>query len=272
MRILYFIGFIILFLISITVYYGKKLANPYKLYFIFGKKGSGKSTTLAMLAYKYSKKGYKIYCSEPNIPNTYYFDIRSFGFFRFDSNSVVLIDECSTIWGNRDFRSFKREVELQFRMQRHDKLIIYLFSQTFDVDKKIRDLADGMFLAEKRLNCIVWLKRILKNPTLTEASSEGESRITENLQFDSFLLWPFGSRKLIWIPRYIKLFDSFAGYDDARPPMEAAYTYTASCGLRLPIRFLSSKKKAAAQSAEIESEDTVSDSIDKPTAPVDPLA
>ena len=38
----------------------RKFANPYRLYLLFGKKGSGKFTYWIKLAIKYVKKGYTV--------------------------------------------------------------------------------------------------------------------------------------------------------------------------------------------------------------------
>lgn len=46
------------------------------------------------------------------------------------------------IWDNRGFKNFPTEVRDYFKLQRHYKHVVILASQTFDVDKKIRDLAD----------------------------------------------------------------------------------------------------------------------------------
>ena len=48
-----------------------KYVNPYKLIMIFGKKGSGKSTTLTKYAIQHVKKGWTVYSTE-RIPYTYY--------------------------------------------------------------------------------------------------------------------------------------------------------------------------------------------------------
>lgn len=226
-KLLFYISVFLLFLILVSVYYGFKLGSNFKLYLIFGKKGTGKSTTLAMLAYKFNRKGYKVYCSDESIANTYTFEPSDFGLRKFEENSVILLDEVSLLWSNRDFRSFSKNVEKQLRYQRKDRLIIYMFSQTFDVDKKIRDLVDGMYLAEKKFNCVTWLKKISKNPTITEASGEGESRVTENLQFEPFWLFFLGTRKFVFIPKWISLFDSFSTYGWQREPIQATFSYSA---------------------------------------------
>lgn len=210
------IGGFILFLLAVTMFYAVKYRNPYKLIFIFGKKGTGKTTTLTMLSCKYHKYGWNIYSTE-KVPYARVFNPKHFGTYRFPQHSIILVDECSLIWGNRDFKSFQKEVERQFRLQRHDKLRIYLFSQTFDVDLKIRNLADSMYLATKLFNCITWLKSIDKSVVLTKSDSTGQSRIAEDLRFEPFIFWPFGTRMFIWIPRWAKLFNSFDTFDDQRP-------------------------------------------------------
>lgn len=238
MIFLYILFILILIPFTLTFYYGVKFFNAFKLYFVFGKKGSGKTTTLTKLSCDYNKRGFKVYCTDDSIAGTYTFDPSNFGKYQFEENSVVLIDEVSLIWSNRDFAKFQKSVEQQFRYQRKDKLIIYLFSQTFDIDKKIRDLCDGMYLAEKRFNCIVWLKKISKNPTITEADSRGESRVTENLEFEPLIFWPFGSRKMVWIPKYVKLFDSFNIFGWERDPMPATFTQPLPAPARFQFRQL----------------------------------
>lgn len=234
MTFLYIIFFIFGTLMLVTVYYGIKFSNPYKLYFIFGKKGVGKSTFMTKLAYQYSKKGYTVFCTDDSIGNTYTFDTANFGKYKFPERSVILIDEVSLLWSNRDFKTFGRDIEKQFRFQRKDRLIIFLFSQSFDVDKKVRDLCDSMYLAEKRFNCIVWLKKISKNPTITEADSRGESRVTENLEFEPFLFFWLGSRKFVWLPKWVKMFDSYSTFGWQRDPMPADFTYALYRKRQLP--------------------------------------
>lgn len=212
---------LILALMVITVYYGRKYSNPYKLVFVFGKKGVGKSTLLTKLAYQYSRNGWNVYSTEPTL-NARTFNPRNFGTFRFPENSVVLIDEVSLLWGNREFKSFSKDVEKQFRLQRHDKLKIYLFSQTFDVDLKIRNLADSMYLATKMFNCVTWLRQIDKHVVLTKSDSSGASKIAEDLSFEPLIFFWLGTRKLVWIPRWAKMFNSYddMGWQRADMPYE----------------------------------------------------
>lgn len=184
----------------------RKWMNPYKLYLVFGKKGSGKSTYLCKIALRYLKKGWLVYTNMADmaIDNVRLIQIEHIGDFVPERNSVLLLDEVGIIWDARDYRNFKPSVRDFFKYQRHYKVICYMASQTFDVDKKIRDLTDGMYLCINVLNVMSIAKLIYKKIVLTESTSESESRIAENLRFAPFWNW-----KLTYIPKYAKYFDSF---------------------------------------------------------------
>lgn len=189
-------------------YATRKYLNPYKLTMIFGKKGSGKSTLLTKLALEYQSKGIPVYSTE-HIPGTYQIFPEDIGYAEFPENSVVLIDEVGMIWDNRHFKNFDTKVRDWFKLQRHRKVRVYLFSQTFDVDKKIRDLTDEMYLVEKKFRVFSYSKRIIKRIVLNKSTSEAPSKIDEDLVFDSLLLFWCGSRRFTYIPKYAKYFDSF---------------------------------------------------------------
>lgn len=189
----------------------RKYINPYKLYMVFGKKGSGKTTLMVRLAVEYIKYGWSVYCTEPiNVSGVRKFDVSMVGRKQFDNHSLVLIDEVGMIWDNRDFAKFPTEVRDWFKLQRHYKCKVYLFSQSFDIDKKLRDLTDGLYLCSTKLRVFSWAKRIHRSITLTKSESDRESRIAEDLEFDSILTWPFGGRILTFIPKYAAYFDSHA--------------------------------------------------------------
>lgn len=191
------------------IYMAKKFNNPYRLTMIFGKKGAGKTTLLTKLAIKYRKLGFKVF-SNVEIFGCYNLNIDDVGFKDFPVNSVLLIDEVSLIWDNRNFKSFKPEVGRYFRLQRHYKNIVFLFSQNFDIDKKIRDLCDDMYLLTNIFGFLSVARKIKKTPTLHQPDSDdsgksnGEGFITENFTFDFPSTWIF-----TYIPRYVKFFNSF---------------------------------------------------------------
>ena len=205
---LYFFLFVFIFFFVFFQLSTIPFSNPYTLTMIFGKKGSGKTTTMVKLAYAAKQRGHQVF-SNVLIPGCFLIRDEDIGFKHFPEDSVILLDEVGMIWDNRNFKSFKPEVRDFFKLQRHYKVKIYLFSQTFDIDKKLRDLTDDMFLIEKRFRIFAYGKRIIKRVTLTKATEDKPSRIDENLKFDSLLWFWAGSRTLTLIPRWSASFDSF---------------------------------------------------------------
>lgn len=182
--------------------------NPYKLIMLFGKKGSGKSTFLARKAVEAQRKGRTVY-SNVSFPGVILLRDNDLGYIHLDPDSVVLWDEAGMLFDNRNFKNFKPAVRDWFKLQRHYRCTVYLASQTFDVDKKLRDLCDEMYLIERRFKIFSYGKKILRKTTLLEAKGDTESKIVDNLVFDSFLWFWAGSRIITLIPRYAPLFDSF---------------------------------------------------------------
>lgn len=184
----------------------RKYRNPYKLYLIFGKKGSGKSSYLVKLAKRYQKKKYIVYTNMDDItlPNVRIIQPEDIGEFVPESNSLLLLDEVGILYDNRNYRQFKPETRDFYKYQRHYKVVCYMASQTYDVDVKIRNLVDGMYLVQNVFTVFSLIRPIKKTITLTEATSEGESRIAENLKFRSIFDW-----QMMYIPKYGKYFESF---------------------------------------------------------------
>lgn len=205
---------IILFTLSVIFIYFYRVSldykNPYKLIMIFGKKGSGKNTLLTKWAIKYNRLGYHVY-SDSEIFNTYKLDTDWIGKYDFPKNSVLLIQEAGMTWDNRNFKSFPEEVRDFFKLQRHKSVIVVLASQSFDVDKKLRDLTDEMYLITNFMRIFSIAKRINKKITIQKAenndnksSNDTASFLTESYSFDLPFFWKF-----TYIPRYINYFNSF---------------------------------------------------------------
>lgn len=191
----------------------KKYVNPYTLTFIFGRKGCGKSTHIAKQALRYQRKGYKVYVSSKDckVPGVYLFDAYTdVGKYHFDRNSVVLIDEAGIIWPDRNHKTFPDYVMEWFKLQRHYQLILYIYSQEFDVDKKIRCLCDSMFQLRMVARIFSVGRRIKKKQVIVKASPEAPSRIDMDLVPDRFYMAPFGGRIMTFIPKYVKYNDTYA--------------------------------------------------------------
>lgn len=174
---------------------------------VFGKKGCGKTTYLTKIAYLYAKKGWNVFCTE-DIKYTHKISYTDIGRYWFPENSCILVDEVGMIWDNRDFKNFKNNVRDWFKYQRHNKCKVFLFSQTFDIDKKLRDLTDSMYLLVKRFRVFSYGKKISKCIVLNASTADSPSTIAENLEFEPFIFFWLGTRSLTFIPHWSKCFDS----------------------------------------------------------------
>lgn len=210
--IYFFIFFLSLF--SVFTFISKKYSNPYKLYFLFGKKGSGKSLYMVKLMLRYLRKGWVVYSDMDcvKIPHLRVISASDLGSFQPDSKSVIFLDEAGILFDNRNFKNFDKGLRDFFKLQRKYKCRVYLNSQSFDIDKKIRDVVDHMALIVSIGNVFSVYRPIKRSITLTEPSAEAESRIADKLSFESIFRWKF-----TYLPRYFKYFDSFDA--PARPPI-----------------------------------------------------
>lgn len=197
---------ILFLLIFAFCLYSKRFANPNKLIFIFGKKGSGKSTYMVKLMLKHIKKGWTVYTNmfDVNIPGVRLFHLTDLQTRTPDERSVLFVDEGGLLWDNRNFKNFNSGYTEFFKLQRKYKCKIYINSQAFDVDVKIRNLTDSMLLQTNIGNVIGIGRPIIRDVTLTDPSAEHDSRIADRLRFGRIWHWQF-----TWLPRYFKYFDSF---------------------------------------------------------------
>lgn len=175
------------------------------LVFLLGKKRSGKSTFLAWCAIHYHLRGRKVYSTSP-LPCARLINYEDIGLAHFPPKSVILIDEVGMIWDNRNFKNFKDSVRDYFKLQGHYKHTVIMASQSYDVDKKIRDLADMLGVVENfgfNLTRIRWISRRI---TLTEAMGDQPSSISESLKFRFPL---FGGNCMVYRPLWYPFFDSY---------------------------------------------------------------
>ncbi len=206
----YFIGFALSAAFSFCIIMAVRYRNPYKLVMVFGKKGSGKTTFLTKIAIQAVKKGKAVY-STVYVPGAVLFDVQEIGTRTFPPESVVLIDEVGMIWDNRNFKNFRTDVRDYFKLQRQYRNTVYLFSQTFDVDVKLRNLTDAMYLCKCHMGWLSVARKIRRDIVIVEPQGDSESRIADSLEFEPFLLSLLGAKSVIftYIPHWAKYFKSF---------------------------------------------------------------
>lgn len=199
------------------VKYTRKYYNPYRLIFIFGKKGAGKSCYMVSEMLKHMKKGWIIYTDmqDINIPGVRIIDGLDLQTFKPEGDSCLFLDEVGVSFDNRSYKTFPTGLRDFFKFQRKYHVKVYMNSQAFDVDKKIRDVTDSMILQTSLLDCISISRPIKRSITLTEPSAEAEARIADRLEFEKIWHWKF-----YWMPKYFKYFDSFAAPERDLIPYE----------------------------------------------------
>lgn len=201
---LIFLAILFLFL-ALCVFFSLRLRNPYQLIFILGKKGSGKSTLLVKLMKRYLKRGYHVYTNmrECVLDGIIYINTEDLGYYRPVENSFVALDEVGLLYDGRKFKAFRDEWRDFYKFQRKYQCVVCMASQTWDVDKKVRDLTDQFYLCRK-IGPFSLARRINRRFKVLEAEGDSESRIADSLKLGSIF-----ESMLTFIPAYTKAFDSF---------------------------------------------------------------
>ena len=210
-------------------YVKRRFGNPYSLCFIFGKKGSGKSCMMIHEMLKYKKRGWTIYTdmSDCNIPGVRIITASDLAKFAPDANSALFLDEVGITFDNRNFKTFDAGMRDFFKFQRKYRCVVYMNSQAFDVDIKIRNLTDSMILQTNIANVISVSRPIKRSITLTAPSADAESRIADKLSFASIWHWKF-----YWMPAYFKYFNSFSAPEREPIPFTEVAADLAKLGKR----------------------------------------
>ena len=176
----------------------------------FGVPGCGKSTTLVKEYRKNRKKYEHIYTVNIDIKGCKKItkeDVRKYKF----ENSLILWDEITLDYDNRDFNKFTKEDKEFWLLHRHMGIDIIYATQNYEnVDKKIRDLTMELWYMQKSvvplLKELTTTKRIYRNININENTSE----LTLGYRFCNKIESIFVSNfKIIWRKKYYKYFDSF---------------------------------------------------------------
>lgn len=181
----------------------------------FGLPGSGKTTIMASLAHKWSKrKRYdNIYCNvRLSIPGVTYIDNDCIG--KYDlSNCLLLIDEATLFADSRSYKEFSKDKIQYFLMHRHYRCDVYLFTQQWDgVDRKIRVITDRVYYIYKPILTGFWWSKYYRIPygIIIPNPKKDQQKLGEIIQGyckPSFLVRLLAPK--IFRPRYYKYFDSF---------------------------------------------------------------
>lgn len=203
--------YLFLFFICLFIFerWSRAYNNPYKTYMLFGKKGSGKTTYIAKKTIQYLKKGYVVY-SNVEVPGVILINPNVVGKLSFIPNSVLFLDEVGMIWDKRDFAKFDKDVRDFFKLSRQAKMTVFLFSQAYDdVDKKIRDLTDQLYIIKRFARVFSIARKVVKIQDIGH-NMEGSGTIIDDYQYCGLLdCLFFGGMEFTFIPRWVSYFNSF---------------------------------------------------------------
>lgn len=135
-----------------TMFFDHKLIYEFKptIRIWFGIPGSGKTSMAALLTRMSNKLGYNV-LSNVDITGAYKLNASDLGVYdmSFDGDGAhVILDEGSLEFDNRNFKEFaKSDKTSYFALHRHMNNRVDVFSQGYDIDKRIRDRASssGLF-------------------------------------------------------------------------------------------------------------------------------
>ena len=176
----------------------------------FGVPGCGKSTTLVK-EYRKNRRKYKhIYTVNLEIKGIKQITKEDFRKYKFP-NSLILWDEITLDYDNRDFKTFTKEDKEAWLLHRHFGTDIIYATQNYEnVDKKVRDLTIELWYMNKSViplfRGFTTTKRIYRNININENTSE----LTLGYRFCNKIEGIFVSNfKIIWRRKYYKYFNSF---------------------------------------------------------------
>ena len=201
---IYCIIFIAVFF-TLFVIFSKKYKNPYKLIYLLGAKGAGKSTYMIREMIKHLKAGHEVYTDMPGveIPGVRFTSISEIAKTPPPPDSAVFLDEVGLSVDCRSFKSFPPELRDYAALQRHYKNYVYLNSQSFDCDKKLRDRCDKFYFLQKF--AIFWtIIRPIHQVIKANDDPHCENPCVSTYKFGSLF-----SIRFVFIPAWSGMFDSF---------------------------------------------------------------
>lgn len=178
----------------------------------FGVPGSGKTTTLVKKAIKELKRKryehiYTINFKCSGCIEIEWEDLANYKMY----NSLILIDEISTLADNREFKTFSKNHRDFFIMHRHLGNDIIWATQNYEkVDKTIRELTQELWYMSKSIIPIIdkftRSKRIYRNININEHTSELTLGYRFANMLEGFLV---SNNEIVFRSKYYKYFNSY---------------------------------------------------------------
>lgn len=189
----------------------------------FGSPGSGK-TTLACREILKACKEYRFTFANFGCKCAVFDDVSlsDLGTWTFPEGSYIAIDEAGIEYNNRKFKSLSQDTIKWFKLHRHYKCDVSVWSQSWDdMDVTLRRLADRLYYI-KRMGPFTMQRRVYKRVTVdkqTEQIIDGYKMvhmlylILKPVYYLSYLLFGLGFIIKIWFP----------GFDEIKLILRAPY-------------------------------------------------
>lgn len=172
----------------------------------FGPPGCGKTTVSTALAVKFIKRKKPIpVFSNYFIEGANFLDVNDLGSYSFPDGAQIIVDEAGIDFSNHYHSAHK--VVAFFKLHRHFRVDIHVFSQTFsDMEKRIRDLSVTLFHL-KKIGPFILCRKIGKFIHIDDEKHD----IVEGYKFRSLtdFLFFMSPIRIFFAPRYWKFFDSW---------------------------------------------------------------
>lgn len=190
-----------------------------------GKPRSGKTTALALYVQKNERAKkfnkflhFKLFREYSHIYSNEYFtgvthiEAYDVGSFPVEDHSLFLIDEAGIYFNNRCFKSIPEHCTTFFALHGHYKSDIVWASQTADVDKKLRNRTNFLYLVHKSFLFpnVSWCKFITYDVTVSNDTKDLVEGYSMDVGLMKVIGYLTGRNKLLYRKRLYKYFDSFS--------------------------------------------------------------
>lgn len=201
----------------------RKYKNPYKCILLIGLPGSGKTTegtkqailhtrgTLMQRLLKVKPRFQTVY-SNMYLPNSFEFEADDLGLFQVPEDTLMFIDEAGIYFDSRKFKTFSNAARNFLKLHRQYRVKLIFASQSTDVDKKIRDLCDEIWIMKCIAGVLIVKRRVKKiiDVSNNTVNNSGSDTGTINLGGDIVEKYKYvGLPRFTFVPRYVEFFKSY---------------------------------------------------------------
>lgn len=197
--------------------------NYYPCILFIGLPGSGKTTEMTKQAIMHTrgsfiqrllkvKPRFQTVYANMYLPNSFEFEADDLGKFKVPEDTLMIVDEAGIYFDSRKFKTFSNYARDFLKLHRQHKVKMIFASQSTDVDKKIRDICDEIWIMKCIAGVLVVKRRVKKAITVSNntVNNSGSDSGTINLGGDVVEKYKYvGLPRFTFVPRYVEFFKSY---------------------------------------------------------------